>query len=351
MTPIIVIGCGAASLLLLHLFSHEGVPPHHITIIDPTFEGGDLQRCWAPIRSNTPWMRLGEAIGRLNPAWKELAKSNWNPSETVPLFALIRTLRESIRSYLERCVLVYDTAIAARYTSCWEVECPSAGIQKGNLLFLCVGSEPKSLQLPIPSIPLAKALTSQTLRQYVEPHNRVLVFGCQHSGTLVINSLVEIGCEHITVIHRHSNNANPFLFARQGEYDGIKEEAENIADKLLRETPAGLEFVNHQEIGKVAKALRTADWVVYAMGFTPRVSCRIYSGNDPVSIEAYDATTGRLPMPSGVAWGFGIAFPNRAPDGIHYDVSLHSFADHIANQKSTILEQYRSVISAKITNT
>ncbi len=349
MTPIGIVGCGAASLLLLLLFSQEGIPPHDITIIDPSFDGGDLQRSWGPIRSNTRWQSLVDAIQSLNPSWKDTLLK-YNPNETVPLSTLIRTLREAVNPYLQKCVLVYDTAVEANFTTdSWELVCKQK--YRVNLLFVCTGSQPKSLSLPIPSIPLANALTSERLKHYVEPHNRVVVFGCQHSGTLVLKSLLELGCQQTTVIHRHSSNENPFLFARDGEYDGIKEEAAEIADKILRERPASIEFVQQHEFVKVAKALRTADWVVYSVGFTPRTDLRIQSNGIPVALGDYEPKTGRIPTATGYAWGFGIAFPNRAPDEKHYDVSIHSFAQHILNQKAELLEKYRSVISTKITNT
>jgi hypothetical protein len=31
------------------------------------------------------------------------------------------------------------------------------------------------------------------------------------------------------------------------------------------------------------------------------------------------------------AWGFGIAYPSQAPDGIHFDVGVASFIEHISN--------------------
>lgn len=347
-TPIGIVGCGAASLLLLLLLSTEGVPPQDITIIDPYFDGGDLQRSWAGVRSNTQWRQLCSALQSLNPAWK-VPLGKWAPTETVPLAGLIRTLRESVNSYLQKCVLVYDTAWSATYTTCWEIQCKS-GKFTTDLLFVCTGSQPKTLSLPIPSIPLVKALTTDGLKHYVEPQNHVIVFGCQHSGTLVIDALLKVGCQHITVIHRHSAE-KPFLFARDGEYDGIKEESEAIADRILKEQPSSVEFVSQSDFAKLARALRTADWVVYSIGFSAREQLRIYSGGLQVSLADYDASTGRLPTVSGFAWGFGIAFPNRAPDGIHYDVSLHSFAQHILNQRTEILEAYRSASSTKITNT
>jgi hypothetical protein len=348
MTPIIIIGCGATTLLLLLLFSKESIPPQDITIIDPFFNGGDLQRSWASIRSNTHWSKLCEAIESLSPECKP-KQSSWKSNETVPLSILIQTLRESTESYLFKCNLIFDRAI---YASCtektWEVKTETSQAFTGNLLFMCSGSEPKTLPIPIPTIPLHHALCPVSLGNYIQPHHHVLLFGSQHSGTLVIDSLTKVNCKKIYVVHRHEN---PFSFARDGEYDGIKEEAEEIATRILAEKPSHIELIRDSNLQKLAVALRSADWVIYAIGFQRRNECRIYSNGSPINLDEYNPLTGKLPSPAESAWGFGIAFPSRAPDGKHYDVSLHSFAQHIRNQKNEILETYSLATSGKITNT
>jgi hypothetical protein len=93
-----------------------------------------------------------------------------------------------------------------------------------------------------------------------------------------------------------------------------------------------LELVRADDIGGLAKAVRTANWVIYAIGFEQRAG----------STFTYDGTTGRLSSPS--SWGFGIAFPNTTtlPDGtVHKDVSLLSFASHISKQRHDILAEWR----------
>jgi cation diffusion facilitator CzcD-associated flavoprotein CzcO len=71
MPSIIIVGTGAAGLLLLHMFQAEGIPPEEILCIDPFFDGGDLQRQWRFVGSNTPWARVVETIQTFNPAWKD----------------------------------------------------------------------------------------------------------------------------------------------------------------------------------------------------------------------------------------------------------------------------------------
>ena len=70
------------------------------------------------------------------------------------------------------------------------------------------------------------------------------------------------------------------------------------------------------------------------MGFAPR-SAQVSIDGVKSSTE-YDELTGRFMK--GAAWGFGIAYPNRAPDGIHWDVSVAAFLEHMKAQLSKIIE-------------
>ena len=70
------------------------------------------------------------------------------------------------------------------------------------------------------------------------------------------------------------------------------------------------------------------------MGFTPRNILQI-SVEGIVKSKEYNGTTGQLTVPA--AWGFGTAYPNRAPDGIHWDVSVAAFLEHMKLQIPTIL--------------
>jgi len=332
MPSIVIVGMGAAGLLLLHMFQAEGVPPDEILCVDPFFDGGDLQREWRFVISNTPWSKAVEAIQMFSPSWKDTTGND--PTKTTPLFETIRALRESIQGYLHRCQLVTGIATNFRYSATeggsdtWKVDV-SSKTYEGKLLFLCFGAKPKTLGLPIPSIPLSAALNLPSLTTSIKRSDRVLVFGTMHSGTLVLQNLNAIGCK-TTAIYKGSK---PFLFARDGEYDGIKEDAATVADAILSSQHKKLTLVQADDMAGLANALRTADWVIYAIGFEQE-------GKSPL---LHDALTGRLSPPS--SWGFGIAFPNTTtlPDGtVHKDVSLLSFATHIAKQRQDIMAELRT---------
>lgn len=335
MPSILIIGMGASGLLLLHMFQAEGVSPDEILCIDPFFDGGALQRQWPFVTSNTPWQRVSEALKVFHPSYSDTR--GLEPTQTTNLHEAIRAVREPIQSYLQRCHLVTGYANAVSYENgagLWRVEVGSTSYE-GNLLFLCYGSEAKTLALPIPSIPLSTAFHLPSLSAAVDKKDRVLVFGTSHSGALILKNLNTIGSA-TTAVYR---GEKPFIFARDGEYDGIKEEAATIADAILASEYKNVSLIRAEDIGSLAKSLRTADWVIYATGFTGA------GGNirSSVNLDEYDGTTGRLGAPS--CWGFGIAFPNttRLPDGtVHKDVSLLAFAIHISKQRQDIMAEFKS---------
>jgi hypothetical protein len=75
--------------------------------------------------------------------------------------------------------------------------------------------------------------------------------------------------------------------------------------------------------------------VIYAIGFQPSAGTTISLDGSPI-MTGYDGKTGALTnVPR--AWGFGIAYPSQAPDGVHWDVGISSFLDHMAAQVSSIV--------------
>ena len=126
----------------------------------------------------------------------------------------------------------------------------------------------------------------------------------------------------------------PFLFAKNGEYDGIKEEAERIAEDILRNSYKNLTLCNIDNIDTIIKTSKNCDWVIYAMGFkTTHIKCVF-------DLTKYNPTSGKL-LETEKAYGFGIAYPSLAPDSIHVDVGVYSFVEHIQKQ----IEDIKKVIN------
>ena len=305
-----IIGAGVTGLSLLLLLTHEGIDPSDISIIDPHFECGDLGRRWSQVLSNTPWSKTVDTLNRL--LGLRLPSS--------PKTTLLKDIADLFISLTAPIAVNRIKGFATsveRKGGAWTVSynTSSPNTLQSKAIFMCQGSNQKIINQPIPSIPLECAFDSR-LSHFIRPGDKVTVFGTMHSGTLVIKNLHDLSAS-ITAVYRGST---PFVWDRDGAYDGIKEEAAAIADKIIAgEIPVTL----------TNKPPTDSRWVIYATGFTPR----IISGLG----QEYDGMTGAI-RGAPNAWGFGIAYPNAAPDGVHWDVSVAAFLNHIKAQIPAIRE-------------
>jgi cation diffusion facilitator CzcD-associated flavoprotein CzcO len=324
MKRICIIGGGAAGLLLLYNLEQHNLDPTCITIVDPLHNGGDLMKKWNRVRSNTTWRQILDAV----PSRKTLSHpfSELKPNEPAELLYVIQYLRECVKDFMAKTQLRTDTvASVTQDSSTWKVT-----LQHGkqpiiaDVVFFCQGSEPKSLDLPFPSIPLEVALDSRRLSEYVKPGQHILVFGTAHSGPLVVKHLVDLQAK----VTNFYATEKPFYFARDGDYDGVKQDAEQLADKIASGEFPSVTLESVHNLSAAIRASKTADACIYACGFEPRIVQPEW--------KLYNGETGRIDGTS-TAWGFGIAYPNKAPDGVHWDVSVPAFQAHIQKQMPDIL--------------
>ncbi len=328
-----IVGAGATGLSLLLLLQEAGTDISKVVIIDPHFDGGDLARKWTAVHSNTPWSKTTGSLATHCPSLSASAAAQpSDPTKTTPLVQIAHLLRNLAAPALKKARQIQGTATAAAYSSAtntWTITATIGGKDttvEAAKLVLASGSEPRTMDLPIPSIPLEIALDSTRLQHFIQPGQHVSIFGTMHSGTLVIRNAVALGA----TVAAYYNTAEPFYWASNGAYDGIKEEAATIADDIV----AGripVDLIPIQDTAKLIRSSAAADWVIYAMGFLPRETIRCSVDGIEKSAKAYNGDTGALTdIPS--AWGFGVAYPNRAPDGIHWDVSVAAFLDHMKKQ-------------------
>jgi hypothetical protein len=329
MKQICIIGAGASALLLLLQFEKHNIDPKSITVIDPTHNGGDLAKKWSKVRSNTTWRQIFEAVPSRNSfatPWGTLP-----PEEPVELKYVIDYLKECAKSYVSETLMRTDYVTSVEQDgSSWKVSLKH-GKQplRFDLVFFCQGSDPKYLDLPFPSIPLDVALDIRRLSDSVKPGQHIMLFGTAHSGPLIVKNLVDL---QVKVTNFYATE-KPFYFARNGDYDGIKQDAEEIALRILDGSYPNVNLESVHDMSAIIRASKSADACIYACGFEPRVIQEQW--------KRYDTTTGRIEGTS-TAWGFGIAYPNRAPDGIHWDVSVPAFQAHIQKQMPEILTQLQS---------
>lgn len=324
MKRICIVGAGAATLLLLLQFEKAGIDPKSITIVDPTHNGGDLMKKWLHVRSNTVWRQIFEAVPSRNSfahPWAQL-----HPEEPCELKYVIQYLQACVKDYMSKTLLRTDTVVQAiQENGVWRLVLRQARQAiHCDVVFFCQGADPKQLDLPFPSIPLDIALDSRRLSDFVTSGQHILVFGTAHSGPLVVKHLVDLG---VTVTNFYATE-KPFYFDRDGDYDGIKKDAADIADAIMRGAYPHVSLESVHDMSAIIRASKSADACIYACGFQPRLLHAEW--------KQYDGNTGRIEGTS-TAWGFGIAYPNKAPDGIHYDVSIPAFQAHIQKQMPDIL--------------
>jgi len=203
------------------------------------------------------------------------------------------------------------------------------GTIRCKILFLVNGAKSKQLDLSKPSIPLTIALDKQQLKHHINPEKDIiLVFGLSHSGTLVLDNLHNLGVKTIGIYKTET----PFVFARDGQYGGIKEASEKIADAILQGKYTNISLVPWNNPIEVHKSIVKSTKCIYSIGFK----------TEPIqgtSVE-YDPNTGKIDTLTNV-YGFGIAYPGITilNDKKYVDVSVLSFQEQIRKCLPSILDK------------
>lgn len=327
-----IVGTGATGLMTLLLLKRLNVPLKDIVLIDPYHDGGDLQRKWASVTSNTTWGQTVEIVKLLGgqPSFPE-PWCSLDPEKPTLLQHSISLLRYLCKDLISECEVLYGTCQTLKEEGD-SVSVTVALVTQETIqvvataCVLSIGATPKQENLPLPTIPLEIALDKVKLATYVSTSSKVLLFGTSHSGTLILRNLQSLGIQHAAVYKGKA----PFFFARDGHYDGVKQESEQIADDILSGKYTNTTLLPITNTAQLIRWSKKADWVIYATGFQRRTL--------QVSFD-YDTQTGRL-LGYHRVWGFGIGFPKQAPDGVHFDVSLPAFYSHLATQVPSLVESF-----------
>lgn len=346
MYTLTIIGAGITGLCLLLLLEENQLPLESVVIVDPSFIGGDLISQWGPVQSNTPWQKTLDALRQTCPtlSLSRLEQRIGDLSKSCPLTALGFAIKELAWPALKKVAQVQNLATRVDYSSSeqsWTVVAGNTYIKSRAVVF-AQGAIPKVMDVGIPSIPLSIALDSKRLRDLiclsVEATPRVLVFGTMHSGALVIRNLIEDCSANVMALY---NTETPFTWDRDGAYDGIKREAADIADRIVRgDWKDRLTLAKPEQTSELLRFAKQADWVVYAMGFKPRLDIQVEIDGSSKSLAPYNGKTGAL-IEAPAAWGFGVAYPNQAPDGVHWDVSIAAFLLHMKAQIPSIALEFK----------
>lgn len=324
MYDITLIGYGIAHMSLLLALSNK---PLKVCVVDPFFDGGDLRRHWSAIHSNTTWQQFLDAVHPFISTFKYNALSVLHdPSKTVQLGELVAQYQAVVASSSPHFIKVYDTVQKADWTvDHWQLTCSGGQTIKSKVISYSPGADPRRLNFQCPILTLEIVL-SDRISTVIRPSDHIVVFGLSHSGTLAAAAAARLGAK-VSAVYKGSE---PFKFARDGHYDGIKQESATIADSIIAGNLA-VDLIPADDHIKVCNAIMSATWVIYAVGFEGRKTVQFAVDGEPITHLTYDPTNGRLRgLKEAVAYGFGIAWPNsNVVDGLtYYDVSLSAFLTH-----------------------
>jgi hypothetical protein len=339
-----LIGYGAANMLLAgHVLAEKLITPSDILLIDPHHDGGALLRDWAHVRSNTTYQQFLDALTLLGIPHPPCAPQ-YNPAGPTELRCLAHGLRQTVDTLLGHAKRVYSyvTRLEKTSTEPWVI---TAGKQtyRAMTVSLAIGAQPKALPTQTPQIPLSRAFTSADLSSYIRAPTTLTVFGAAHSGALIVQTAVQLGCR-VNLVY---NTPQPFYFADEGAYDGVKLETAVVARQILADGLGGkVHLIPYADALQVHSALLESSWCVSACGFELIHYPHVYVDGRPIHTEnslPYNPANAQI-YPR--LYGWGIAFPSTTTlDGRTYvDVSIPSFANHIYAQR----EQLRADITTQL---
>lgn len=332
MYDITLIGYGIAHMSLLLALSDR---PLKVCVVDPYFDGGDLRRRWATVQSNTTWQQFLDAVEPFVSKVKYGAlKQLHDPDKTTQLGELVGSFATVVSAAVPHFIKVFGSVAQADWTADhWTLTLSGGGQTiKSKVISYSPGAEPRQLNFQCPVLTLETALSSR-IDAIVRPYDHVIVFGLSHSGTLAAAAALRLGAK-VSAVYQ---GAEPFQFARDGHYNGIKQESAAIADEIL--ATGSVDLIRADDHLKVCNAVMSATWVIYAVGFEPRKTVK-FTVDGEAAEPSYDPTTGRLSgLKEAVAFGFGIAWPNsNVVDGTtYYDVSLAAFLKHCCTNNKLIM--------------
>lgn len=330
---IALIGCGVSgTILLLKLL--ESVQPEDICVIDPAFDGGDLARHWSEVNSNTTWGQFLDATDKLILAKSVVDKkrTKYDPNSITPVYELSKTLNQALSLHLHKVdanTCYAKTADFDTKTGIWTIKMESPGclgIRYANTVLYAPGGVPKQVNLSKPQIPLEVVLDSSRLARAVEPGMHILLFGLAHSGILALKNLLALGTQ-VSAIYQTNT---PFVFARDGAYKGIKQDAAIFADELLANPSNFVTFIKSKDAENTIRAYNKCDAIVSAIGFNKNTNTCAFSVDAVhIGVSEYDSQTGSIKNATRL-FGFGIAYASTSiyEGNIYEDAGVPSFVDH-----------------------
>lgn len=327
---ICILGFGIAGQLCLLECLQRGIKGSDICVLDSNFCGGALVTQYPIVISNTPWEKTKRAL-QVYSKWSDevirAGDAKYTESQCMPVGeigqACLETAQRAGNDAKVRWICTHVES-AEKNLNGWTLHHSFGSIQCKTLLVAQGGIE-KRLDIDLPTIPLSVALNKDLLSKVVKPNESIAVFGLAHSGTICLKYLHELGIPTYGIY----NTKTPFIFKRDGAYDGIKEGSEAIADACLRGEFPKCTLVSWSEPLQLFRVLQQCTKVIQCVGLK---RCPIQG-----IPSSYDEQTAKI---DDRLYGFGLAYPGITTiDSKRYaDVSVLSFQEQIQRCLPKILE-------------
>ena len=263
-----VYGLGLVGLGPSGIFALASLPDSHLSttlVIEPSCIGGELASHYGHVVANITKAEFLKTLTSI-PRWSASAISCaeldvYTDTDTPPLYVLTTILHRLIRPVVQQTELHTCSLLdLVHLQSGWALY-TTAGIFQAEKVILCVGATPKTLDFPIPSIPLHVAL-GPTLNTVFNPNDTVVVFGTSHSGTLVLKQLQKLGAKSVYAVH---TGHTPFHSELRHEANTIVQEIQS--GQWGQQTPT---FISYADTPTLYRTLQKATAAIYAIGFAPR---------------------------------------------------------------------------------
>ena len=322
MFQLAIVGLGPAGIFTLASLPEELLP--ETLILERSCISGDLSSQYSSVVANITkedFIRLFRIIPKwANETFPEL--NDYNDTSAPKLADVCKILRRLAKPDIQKSHL-HTLALTnlIQQDNSWSLVTAKETFQAKKVI-LCLGATPKSMDLPLPSIPLPIALSPTQLAHAVTPTETIVVFGTSHSGTLILNNLKMLGCERVYAVYRGKQPFNT----------GVKLAAAAIANEIQNNAWGNLTptLINYDDFAAIYRILSKADTVIYAVGFEPRTFT--YTNQAGICSPVTDNTSG--------IYGFGIGRPRKIQTSAGetmFDIGFEAFIKAIQTELPIIL--------------
>jgi len=332
MFQLAIVGLGPAGIFTLASLPEELLP--ETLVLERSCIGGDLSSQYGGVIANITkewFIKTFKTIPKwANQSFPEF--DAYKDKEPPKLADVCKVLRRLAKPDIQKAHL-HTTALSnlVQTADGWNLVTTKETYQAKKVI-LCLGATPKTMDLPLPSIPLPIALAQDQLANVVAPTETIVVFGTSHSGVLVLKNLKQLGCRNVYAVYRGKDPFNISTNEAMGE--GLKLSGALIANEIKNKGWGELEptLINYDDFAAIYRILSKAHAVIYAIGFEPRTFT--YTNKEGICGPLTDSTPG--------IYGFGIGRPriSKTDAGeIFTDIGFEGFIKAIQAELPGILSE------------